>query len=52
VYERDELTSVAAVDPERMLSIVKNEQLAPIAALVRDKLATVVARATAQYGET
>jgi uncharacterized protein (DUF302 family) len=48
VYERDGHTQIAAIDPERMLSIVGNEELAPIAALVRDKLAAVVARAAAQ----
>ena len=52
VYEREGLTHVAAVDPERMLSIVENEQLVPIAALVRARLATVVARATADHSET
>jgi uncharacterized protein (DUF302 family) len=46
VYERDGLAHVTAVDPERMLSIVANERLTPIATLVRDKLAAVVARAT------
>jgi uncharacterized protein (DUF302 family) len=44
VYEREGVTHVAAVDPERMLSIVGNDQLEPIAALVRGKLAAVVAR--------
>ena len=32
-------------DAERMLSIVGNDQLAPIAARVRDKLARVIDRA-------
>jgi uncharacterized protein (DUF302 family) len=52
VYKRAGLTHVAAVDPERMLSIVENEQLGPIAARVRAKLAGVVKRATAGASET
>jgi uncharacterized protein (DUF302 family) len=46
VYERDGETHVSAIDAERMLSIVGNDELAPIAAQVRDKLAAVVRRAT------
>ena len=45
VYRRDDTTHIAAIDAERMLSIVGNDQLAPIAAEVRDKLARVVDRA-------
>ena len=45
VYRRDDTTHIAAIDAERMLSIVGNEQLAPVAAQVRDKLARVVERA-------
>jgi len=45
VYERDGVTHVSAIDAERMLSIVGNDELAPIAAQVRDKLAAVVRRA-------
>jgi uncharacterized protein (DUF302 family) len=52
VFERDALTHIAAIDPERMLSIVENEQLSPIAELVREKLAAVVARAAAAHTET
>ena len=44
VYTRDGETHVAAVDAERMLSIVGNEELAPIAADVRARLAAVVER--------
>ena len=44
VYVRDGATHVAAVDAERMLSIVGNEELAPIAADVRARLAAVVER--------
>lgn len=46
VYERDGVTNVVAIDPERMLSIVDNDQLAPIAAAVRERLGRVVLRAT------
>lgn len=42
VYRRDGTTHIAAIDAERMLSIVGNDQLAPIAAQVRDKLARVI----------
>ena len=45
VYRRDDTTHIAAIDAERMLSIVGNDQLAPTAAQVRDKLARVVDRA-------
>ena len=44
IYERDGDTHIAAIDPERMLSIVGNEQLAPIAADVKRRLGDVVAR--------
>jgi uncharacterized protein (DUF302 family) len=47
VYERDGLTHIAAIDPERMLSIVDNPGLGPIAAEVRERLARVVDRAAA-----
>jgi uncharacterized protein (DUF302 family) len=47
VYERDGETTVSAVDAERMLAIVGNETLAPIAAEVRGRLAAVVERAIA-----
>jgi uncharacterized protein (DUF302 family) len=46
VYERDGRTHVSAVDAERMLSLVGNEALTPIAAEVRSRLERVVARAT------
>ena len=45
VYERDGETYLAAVDAEQMLSIVGNDELAPIAAEVRRRLAVVVERA-------
>ncbi|MGE5691930.1 MAG: DUF302 domain-containing protein [Pseudomonadota bacterium] len=44
VYERDGRTVVSAVDAERMLSIVGNEAVAPIAADVRRRLGAVVER--------
>ena len=45
VYRRDAQTHISAIDAERMLSIVDNDELAPIAAQVREKLAAVVERA-------
>jgi uncharacterized protein (DUF302 family) len=45
VYERDGATHIAAIDAERMLSIVGNDELQPIAEQVREKLAAVVERA-------
>jgi len=48
VYGRDGETHISAIDAERMLSIVGNDELAPIAAQVRDKLAVVVERASAE----
>jgi uncharacterized protein (DUF302 family) len=47
VYERNGATHISAIDAERMLSIVGNDRLAPIAAEVRNKLAGVVARSAA-----
>ena len=47
VYERDGRTTVSAVDAERMLSIVGNDELKPVAAEVRQRLASVVERAVA-----
>ena len=46
VYERDGSTHVSAIDAERMLSIVGNDQLSEIAADVKRRLAGVVERAT------
>jgi uncharacterized protein (DUF302 family) len=45
VYRRDRETHISAIDADRMLSIVGNDALAPIAAQVRAKLAAVVDRA-------
>jgi uncharacterized protein (DUF302 family) len=47
VYERDGVTHVSAVDAERMLSIVDNDQLTRVAADVRARLAAVVDRVVA-----
>lgn len=43
VSERDGTTHVSAVDAERMLALVENEQVAPIAADVRARLERVLA---------
>jgi uncharacterized protein (DUF302 family) len=42
VYTQGDQTCIAAVDPERMLSIVANDELAPTAAEVRRRLKKVV----------
>ena len=44
VYRRDGVTHVSAIDAERMLSLVGNEAVAPVAAEVRRRLAKVVER--------
>ncbi len=46
VYERGGKTHVSAVDAERMLSIVDNDELETVAADVTQRLSNVVARAT------
>jgi uncharacterized protein (DUF302 family) len=46
VYQRGGETHVAAIDPERMLSIVGNDTLAEVASEVRERLGRVVARAS------
>jgi uncharacterized protein (DUF302 family) len=45
VYERNGVTHISAIDAERMLSIVGNDELLPVAAKVQVKLAAVVERA-------
>jgi uncharacterized protein (DUF302 family) len=45
VYQRGGETQISAIDPERMLSIVDNEELAPVAADVKARLGAVVERA-------
>ena len=47
VFRRGGRTHISAIDAERMLSIVGNEELAPVATQVREKLGAVVERATA-----
>jgi uncharacterized protein (DUF302 family) len=47
VSEHEGETRIAAIDPERMLAIVDNDDLAPVAADVRARLANVVHRAAA-----
>jgi uncharacterized protein (DUF302 family) len=47
VYRLNNETHVSAIDPGRMLSIVDNPDLEPIAGDVRQHLANVVERATA-----
>ena len=46
VYERNGSTHVSAIDAERMLSIVGNDELLDIAADVKRRLGAVVERAT------
>ena len=45
VYEQDAQTHIAAIDAERMLSIVDNDELGPTGVEVRGRLSTVVERA-------
>jgi uncharacterized protein (DUF302 family) len=42
VRREDGKTQIAAIDPERMLSIVDNDEVVPVAAEVKSRLATVV----------
>jgi uncharacterized protein (DUF302 family) len=51
VYERGGATHVSAVDAERMLSIVGNDELTPVAAEVRARLAEVVESVAAAGGQ-
>ena len=44
IYERNGVTRVSAVDAERMLSIVENDQLTDVAEDVRARLGAVVDR--------
>jgi uncharacterized protein (DUF302 family) len=45
VYALEGHTHISAIDAERMLSIVENESVGPVAAEVRRRLQTVVERA-------
>ena len=46
IYQSGGETHISAVDPEKMLSIVDNENLAPVARQVREKLGAVIEHAT------
>jgi len=48
VYERGGVTHVSAVDAERMLSIVDNDELASVAEDVRARLGAVVERVVSE----
>ncbi len=50
VYQREGAMHIVAIDAERMLSIVGNEQLAPIAADVKRRLGDAVARVASKNG--
>ena len=45
VYQYGGETQISAIDPERMLSIVDNDELAPVAADIKARLGAVVERA-------
>ena len=45
VHQHGGETQISAIDPERMLSIVDNDELAPVAAEVRARLGAVVEHA-------
>jgi uncharacterized protein (DUF302 family) len=45
VYRAEGKTHISAIDAERMLSLVENAELAPVASEVRSRLAKVVERA-------
>ena len=47
VYRHEGSTLISAIDPERMLSIVDNDSLAPVALEVKRRLERVVERASA-----
>jgi len=47
IFQRGGETHISAIDPERMLSIVDNDELAPVAAEVKSRLGAVVERAAA-----
>lgn len=49
VYEADETVAVRAVDPERLLGIVENDALDPVAAAVRERLERVVEAVAADF---
>ena len=51
IYRNAGETHISAIDAERMLSLVDNAALAPVAAQVRAKLADVVRRSSSRYHE-
>jgi uncharacterized protein (DUF302 family) len=51
VYRRAAETHIAAVDPGRMLSIVENDELAPVADEVKARLSAVVEHAAVRRRE-
>jgi uncharacterized protein (DUF302 family) len=50
VYAQDAETHIAAVDAERMLSIVGNAELTPVAVQIRRRLAAIIERAARVNG--
>jgi uncharacterized protein (DUF302 family) len=50
VYRDGDETHIAAIDAERMLSIVGNDELTPVAIEVKERLANVVRRAAVKTG--
>ncbi|MEZ4523968.1 MAG: DUF302 domain-containing protein [Thermomicrobiales bacterium] len=44
VYEQDGKTRVAAMDPEAALSLAENDQIAPVAREVRERIERVIAQ--------
>jgi uncharacterized protein (DUF302 family) len=50
VYRQGGETHIAAVDAQRMLSIVGNAELMPVAAQIRDSLAAIIERAARVKG--
>jgi uncharacterized protein (DUF302 family) len=47
IFQRGRETQISAIDPERMLSIGDNDELAPVAAEAKSRLGAVVERAAA-----
>ena len=47
VFQLGGETHISAIDPERMLSIVGNDELSPVAAEVKSRLGAVIERAAA-----
>lgn len=45
IYQAGDETHISAIDPEKMLSVVGNDDLEPVAQQVREKLGAVIERA-------